>query len=93
MRIEVGPGAQSDSTFRIYVSADYLDKLDHTELQPAPVTSGYSGDFAFFDFVRLDPGQPAAVIIYAEPKGYGRISARVATVGGAPLGISQLILP
>lgn len=94
MKITVGPSAAAaDSTFRLYLSADYLARFDVQNILPQPVASGYRGDMAWFEFERTDATRPALIVVHTKPSGYWRVDAQAAVDGGPALHIAQFILP
>ena len=93
LTVTVGPQPATDSSFRLYVSADYLGKFEIADILPAPVRSGFRGDFAYFDFTRTDARHDGRVVIHMTPTGYWGVDAAIAAEGSAPIRIKQFILP
>jgi hypothetical protein len=93
LTVTVGPSATPDSTFRLYLSADYLAQFDVQTILPEPQASGFRGAYAYFDFARVDPAHAAQIVFHTKPAGYWRIDTDVAIDGKAPLHLEQLILP
>lgn len=93
LKITVGPQAGADSSFRLYVSADYLGQFQIDDILPAPASSGFRGEFAYFDFARADAAHDGQIVFHMKPTGYWRVDAAIASAGMPPLRLKQFILP
>lgn len=93
VRLTVGPALPQDTTLRVFISARYMERMRIMEITPRPAGSGASGEFIYYDFVRLDPASPSGIVFQLEPQGYWRTGARVTLRGAQPVVLNQVILP
>ncbi|HUP90169.1 MAG TPA: hypothetical protein VM100_12485 [Longimicrobiales bacterium] len=91
--VDIGPGLQRDSTLRIYVNRDYLEKFKISDLVPQPESSGISGNYVYYEFLRPNPRARGRIVMHVDPNGYWHQSATVALSGATSLKFGQLILP
>ena len=93
LEFHVAPALQSDATFRIYLSQEYLSQFTVGDIVPEPAASGTAGSLVFYEFERPNSRQAAHVLFSLTPNGVWRHSATVGVPGASALRFSQFVLP
>ena len=93
LEFHVAPALQSDSTFRIYLSQEYLKQFAVGHIVPEPSASGTAGALVFYEFARPNSRQAGRIVMSLTPVGLWRRGATVGVPGASALRFSQFVLP
>ena len=93
LRLAIGPGATRDGEARLWLGADFLDKIEVQQVAPEPDQIELAGDRVWFIYRATDLDRPAPVTITYQPETIGPLEARAGLADDAPLSASQFIYP
>lgn len=93
LRLTIAPALSADTSVTLYISNRYLSDFNIENVIPEPQSSGVSGDFVYYEFLRADPRHTASITFGLKAKGYGSTRATIALRGGARLQFSQFVWP
>jgi hypothetical protein len=87
------PGVTSAGEFSLWLSEEYLDKVDLNRVLPEPIEMAAASDRVVFRFLAATPGEPAEITFALEPAEPGLVHGRVGLVAGPDVAFDQVIYP
>jgi hypothetical protein len=93
LKIEVAPGTARGGQVRVWVSRDYLDRIEIRDISPEPAESEAGANRIVYTFSVADESQPTIVSFAFEHQKVGRARGEIGLVDGASVAFSQFVYP
>lgn len=94
LQIETGAGAAQNGEARVWLSREFLDRVQIHQITPEPASVETAGGRVAYVFRVSDPSQPVVVTVHFEPEFMGHLhgSAGLAD-GSSEINFEQFVYP
>jgi len=93
VRVYLRGGAATDGYVRLWVPADYLQKVELQEVDPKPEFMEAAPDRLVYVFRLADPHRPATFSFTFLPSEVGPLAGRIGLLSGEEVDFKQVIYP
>jgi hypothetical protein len=93
LRFQVAPAAVNAGQVRLWVSRDYLERVEVRRIEPEPEAVETTGDRYIYVFRAPNLNAPTRILFHVEPNSFGRLKGRAGLDGGAEFDFSQYVYP
>jgi hypothetical protein len=91
LRVRLDSGAARQGKVRLWISDDYLERVQIARIYPQPEGVELGPDGQTFTFQTEDLTEPATVMFYVVPERVGSLPGRMRLVGGDLLSFRQFV--
>ncbi|MFN2595808.1 MAG: hypothetical protein ABR563_01210 [Pyrinomonadaceae bacterium] len=94
IRIEIGAGAAQNGEARVWLSREFLDRVQIHQITPEPESVETAGGRVAYVFRVADPTQPVGVTFHFEPEFAGRLPGSAGLGdGSSQVNFDQFVYP
>ena len=93
LRVLLGPGAAREGKARLWLSSEYLERVQVRRIQPPPEAVELGPDGQTFTFAVGELAASAVVVFDLEPQQAGTLSGHARLEGAVPLAFRQFVYP
>jgi hypothetical protein len=93
LKLNIGPLRSADGTARVWVSRDYLQKVQVEQVTPPPESVEAGPDRLTYVFRVAPADQPTAIVFHINHQTVGKLTSQIGLESGPELSFGQFVYP